>query len=133
MSHPLDVGEPMASRPSSSRGRSAGVAGFPTAAGSRYAGPIDPGGRDRDETSGWTMMQHEDELGALLAGLSVVIALPVQWGDQDALGHVNNVVYFRWYESARIAYFERVGLMSGRAHRAERVVGLARDHRIDGG
>ena len=36
--------------------------------------------------------------------------LPVQWGDQDALGHVNNVVYFRWMESARISYFQWAGL-----------------------
>src|SRR5271170_2237516 len=28
----------------------------------------------------------------------------------DAFGHVNNAVYFRWFESARIAYFERIGL-----------------------
>ncbi len=47
---------------------------------------------------------------ALLAGFPVVIALPVQWGDQDALGHVNNTVYFRWFESARIAYTERFEL-----------------------
>ena len=39
------------------------------------------------------------------------IAVPVQWGDQDAFDHVNNVVYFRWFESARIAYFRRMGLM----------------------
>lgn len=38
------------------------------------------------------------------------IELPVQWGEQDAFGHVNNVVYFRWMESARIAYFEWAGL-----------------------
>lgn len=31
-----------------------------------------------------------------------ITTLPLQWGDQDALGHVNNVVYFRWFESARI-------------------------------
>lgn len=47
---------------------------------------------------------------ALLAGFPVAIALPVQWGDQDALGHVNNTVYFRWFESARIAYTERFAL-----------------------
>jgi len=29
----------------------------------------------------------------------------------DALSHVNNVAYFRWFESARVAYFERVGLV----------------------
>ncbi|MFM7059436.1 MAG: acyl-CoA thioesterase [Planctomycetota bacterium] len=38
----------------------------------------------------------------LLKGFHTVTRLPVQWGDQDAFGHVNNVVYFRWLESARI-------------------------------
>jgi len=47
---------------------------------------------------------------ALLTGYPVIIALPVQWGDQDAFGHVNNVVYFRWCESARIEYGNRIGL-----------------------
>ena len=47
---------------------------------------------------------------AALADFPVVITLPVQWGDQDAFGHVNNVVYFRWYESARIEYFEQSGM-----------------------
>ncbi len=42
----------------------------------------------------------------------VVIEIPVQWGDMDALAHVNNVVYLRWFESARIAYFEQVSFMS---------------------
>lgn len=37
-----------------------------------------------------------------LGGFHTVTRLPVQWGDQDAFGHVNNVVYFRWLESARI-------------------------------
>lgn len=41
----------------------------------------------------------------------VTIELPVQWGDMDAFGHVNNVVYLRWFESARIAYFERAGIL----------------------
>src|SRR5215218_6470782 len=36
--------------------------------------------------------------------------LPVQWGDQDAFGHVNNTVYFRWFESARIKYLEQIEL-----------------------
>ena len=47
----------------------------------------------------------------LLPEYPVVIELPVQWGDQDALRHVNNVVYFRWMESARIAYWEQVGVV----------------------
>ena len=45
-----------------------------------------------------------------LALFPALIRLPVQWGDQDAFGHVNNIVYFRWFESARIAYLERIGL-----------------------
>jgi acyl-CoA thioester hydrolase len=44
----------------------------------------------------------------------VTIELPVQWGDMDALGHVNNVVYLRWFESARIEYFYRSGLWGRR-------------------
>ena len=28
----------------------------------------------------------------------------VAWGDMDAFGHVNNVQYYRYIESARIAY-----------------------------
>jgi acyl-CoA thioester hydrolase len=39
----------------------------------------------------------------------VRLVLPVQWGEMDAYGHVNNVVYFRWFESARMAYFARLG------------------------
>ena len=45
-----------------------------------------------------------------LRDFPVVITLPVQWGDQDALGHVNNIVYFRWCESARIEYLGRLGV-----------------------
>ncbi len=33
----------------------------------------------------------------------------VRWGDMDAFGHVNNTVFFRYFESARIAYFDRIG------------------------
>ena len=29
---------------------------------------------------------------------------PVRWGDMDALGHVNNTVYFRFMEQARIEW-----------------------------
>jgi acyl-CoA thioester hydrolase len=37
------------------------------------------------------------------------VSLPVQWGDMDSLGHVNNAVYFRYIESGRIAYFNAIG------------------------
>ena len=45
-----------------------------------------------------------------LADYSVVTTVAVQWGDQDAFGHVNNVVYFRWFESNRMEYATRCGL-----------------------
>lgn len=45
-----------------------------------------------------------------LADFPVVISLSVRWGDMDAFRHVNNTVYFRYFESARIAYFERTGI-----------------------
>jgi acyl-CoA thioester hydrolase len=47
---------------------------------------------------------------AALAHCPVVIRLPIQWGEQDAFGHVNNVSSIRWFESGRIAYLDAVGL-----------------------
>jgi acyl-CoA thioester hydrolase len=60
----------------------------------------------------------QEETMNLLQEYPVIIELPVQWGDQDALGHVNNVVFFRWWESSRIAYAERIDLLG--ADRSER-------------
>lgn len=47
----------------------------------------------------------------LLRSFPVVAEIPVTWGDMDSFQHVNNVIYFRYFESARIQYFEAVGLM----------------------
>ncbi|MGE5194738.1 MAG: acyl-CoA thioesterase [Deltaproteobacteria bacterium] len=52
----------------------------------------------------------DSEIEKLREGFPVWVALPVQWGDQDAFGHVNNTAYFRWFESARIAYGGRIEL-----------------------
>lgn len=49
----------------------------------------------------------------LLSGFPVVVRIPVAWGEMDAYQHVNNIVYFRYFETARITYFERVGLIQG--------------------
>ena len=48
----------------------------------------------------------------LLSGFPVVIELPIQWGDMDAYGHVNNTVFFRFFESARIAFLDRCGFLA---------------------
>ena len=47
----------------------------------------------------------------LLPGFPVVIEITVAWGEMDAFQHVNNVAYFRYFESARIAYFDRLDAM----------------------
>ncbi len=54
-------------------------------------------------------MNLAPEVSALL-GTFQVIEVPIWWGDQDAFGHVNNTLPLRWFESARIAYAERIGL-----------------------
>lgn len=38
----------------------------------------------------------------------VKIQIPVAWGEMDALGHVNNMVYLRYFENARIYYFDAI-------------------------
>ena len=39
----------------------------------------------------------------------VSVTIPVAWGEMDSFGHVNNVVYFRYIETSRIAYMEEAG------------------------
>jgi acyl-CoA thioester hydrolase len=76
-------------------------------------------------------MDAESRLKTLLSEFPVVVSQPVQWGEQDSLGHVNHVVHFRWYETARIAYFLRIGLMD--MHKTERIgpiiASVANDYR----
>ncbi|MFT3842648.1 MAG: thioesterase family protein [Myxococcaceae bacterium] len=43
-------------------------------------------------------------------GWPLKIEIKVAWGEMDAFQHVNNTVYLRWFESARIAFFEKVGM-----------------------
>jgi acyl-CoA thioester hydrolase len=40
----------------------------------------------------------------------ISVEFPVAWGEMDALAHVNNVMYFRYFETARIAYFREMGM-----------------------
>lgn len=41
-----------------------------------------------------------------LKDFHVVEEMPVRWGDMDARGHVNNTIYYRYFESSRIALFQ---------------------------
>lgn len=54
-----------------------------------------------------TTMQT-NELNELLAGFPIVVETPVAWADMDVFRHVNNTVFFRWFEIARVAYLERI-------------------------
>ena len=37
------------------------------------------------------------------------MVIPIRWGDMDAMGHVNNAVYFRYLETVRIEWLHRAG------------------------
>lgn len=47
------------------------------------------------------------------AAFPIVIGVPFAWGDMDAYGHVNNTVYFRLFESARIEYLRAIEFTAG--------------------
>ena len=45
----------------------------------------------------------------LLKDFTFTVDLNIEWGDMDALQHVNNIEYFKYFQAARIAYFEKIG------------------------
>ena len=49
----------------------------------------------------------------LLREYPVCLPMSVRWGDMDAFQHVNNVVYMRYFESARVIYFKETTVMVG--------------------
>jgi acyl-CoA thioester hydrolase len=55
----------------------------------------------------------------LLARFPVILELPVQWGEMDAYGHVNNTVFFRYFESARMAFLQQCGFAE--SHERDRI------------
>ena len=48
-------------------------------------------------------------MNELLKDFTFVVDLNIEWGDMDALQHVNNIEYFKYFQAARIAYFEKIG------------------------
>ena len=49
-----------------------------------------------------------------LANFPIVYQQIVAWGDMDAFKHVNNVQYYRYMESARIEYMNKVKVLAER-------------------
>lgn len=46
----------------------------------------------------------------LLEDYPLVMETDVKWGEMDAFNHVNNTVYFRYFEDIRIRHFDDVGV-----------------------
>ena len=46
----------------------------------------------------------------------LVFSMPmdIRWGEMDALGHVNNVLYFRYLEDSRLTWMARCGVTLSR-------------------
>jgi acyl-CoA thioester hydrolase len=38
------------------------------------------------------------------------LIVPIRWGDMDAMAHVNNTVYFRYFETIRTEWFDAMGV-----------------------
>jgi acyl-CoA thioester hydrolase len=45
--------------------------------------------------------------------LTCEMLIPIRWGDMDAMNHVNNTIYFRYFEIVRLEWFRRLGTMPG--------------------
>jgi acyl-CoA thioester hydrolase len=50
-------------------------------------------------------------MNASVENCKVSINVDIAWGEMDAFQHVNNVVYFKYFESVRIAYFKKLGIL----------------------
>ena len=50
-------------------------------------------------------------MSSLADKFPVVLYQGLNWGDMDAYQHINNAVYFRYFESVRIAYFGAIEIM----------------------
>ena len=48
-----------------------------------------------------------------LAHYPIIHHQPIHWGEMDAFNHLNNVVFYRYAESARIGYLQALGMFDG--------------------
>ena len=64
---------------------------------------------------------HQTSRNTPVRKLMHVERMPIRWGDMDAMGHLNNTVYFRFMEQARIGWFDKL-LPRGEAWSATGIV-----------
>ena len=43
------------------------------------------------------------------------LIVPLRWGDMDAMGHINNTLYFRYMEICRLDWIIKAGVSTDRA------------------
>ena len=55
----------------------------------------------------------DDNRPSELAHYPIIHQQPIHWGEMDAFNHLNNVVYYRYAESARIGYLQALGMFDG--------------------
>jgi acyl-CoA thioester hydrolase len=60
-----------------------------------------------------------DPTPPMLDEFRIIMEVPVAWGEMDAFGHVNNIFYLRYFESARIAYLRAIRLTGGGSEAGE--------------
>ncbi len=46
-----------------------------------------------------------------LEDFKIKVEIPIAWGDMDSFKHVNNTKVFKYFETARIKYFEEAGFI----------------------
>jgi acyl-CoA thioester hydrolase len=46
----------------------------------------------------------------ILKDFVIKTKFPIDWGDMDAMQHINNVVFLKYFENSRIQYYEAIGL-----------------------
>ena len=66
-----------------------------------------------DKQSGLVSAPEYDTRPEALAHYAVIHHQPIHWGEMDAFNHLNNVVYYRYSESARIGYLHALDMFDG--------------------
>ena len=55
---------------------------------------------------------RSDKINELLADYPFIVKEDVRWGDMDAMGHVNNTIYFRYFEDVRVPMLRQMQLFA---------------------
>ena len=54
--------------------------------------------------------------------LTYEMVIPIRWGDMDAMNHVNNTIYFRYFESLRIEWFRSLQLYTSETRKGPVII-----------